>query len=62
MFAPIFAHLPELLFALALAAALLGLLIWTFASQGGASKRTAYIFWLLAAALAAFGLLRLLLP
>jgi hypothetical protein len=58
VFAPIFAHLPELLFALALASALLGLLIWTFASQGGASKRTAYVFWLVAGGLALLGFLR----
>lgn len=57
VFAPIFANLPELLFALALGTALLGLLVWTFASQGAASKRTAYFFWIAAGGLALFGLL-----
>ncbi|MCS7059096.1 MAG: hypothetical protein NZ849_11580 [Meiothermus sp.] len=55
MFQAIFAHLPALLFALALGAGLLGLLVWAMALQGAASRRTAQVLWGLALLLALSG-------
>ncbi|MGK0618316.1 hypothetical protein [Meiothermus cerbereus] len=60
MFQAIFSNLPALLFTLALAATLLGLLVWAMAAQGAASKRTARYLWGAALGLALLGLLRLI--
>jgi len=56
MFQAIFSNLPALLFALALALALLGLLVWGMAAQGAASKQTAQYLWGMALFLALLGL------
>lgn len=60
MIQTVFANLPAMLFTLALGAALVGLLIWVFAAQGAANKRTAHYLWGIAAGLVLVGLLRLL--
>ncbi|RDI95582.1 hypothetical protein DV704_06805 [Meiothermus sp. QL-1] len=59
MFGAVLANLSPLLFALALGAALVGLLVWLLAAQGAAQKRTAWIFWGVALALALGGLFSL---
>lgn len=56
----IFANLPAMLFTLALGTALLGLLVWLFAVQGAANKRTALYLWGLAVILALGGVFRLI--
>ncbi len=60
MIQTIFANLPALLFTLALGAALVGLLVWVFAAQGAANKRTAQFLWGLAVGLGLVGLFRLI--
>lgn len=58
MIQTVISHLPALFFALALGAALLGLLVWALAAQGAASKRSAQLLWALAVGLGLLGLLR----
>lgn len=57
-FGLIFEQLPALLFTLALGFALVGGLIYIFASQGAANRRWAYLLWAIGALLIVLGLLQ----
>ena len=59
MFVTVLNYMPQLLFTLAAAAALVGLLIWTMAAQGEAKKGYAYAAWALAGVFAVAAIVRL---
>ena len=60
MFVTVLNYMPQLLFALAAAAALVGLLIWTMAAQQEADKRYAYGAWVVGVVFAVAGVVRLI--